>query len=80
MQHAGKTEVLKFWRLQALPDGEAAPIGQVLTIDATGITLACGAQGQGRVQATQLQKAGGKRLPAAEFLAGFALKVGDVFY
>ena len=80
VQHAGKTEVLKFWRLQALPDGEAAPIGQVLTIDATGFTLACGAQGQGRVQATQLQKAGGKRLPAAEFLAGFALKVGDVFY
>ncbi len=76
---AGKTEVLKFWRLENLPDGAAARPGQVQALDAAGVTIACGSKGQGRVLATQLQKAGGKRLPAAQFLAGFPLKTGDIF-
>ena len=80
VQHAGKTEVLKFWLLEALPDAQPATIGQVQAVNASGITIACGDQGQGRVLARQLQKAGGKRLPAAQFLAGFTVQVGDIFY
>jgi methionyl-tRNA formyltransferase len=80
VQHAGRTEVLKFWRLEALPAGDSAPMGQVLALDGAGITIACGTDGQDRVLATQLQKAGGKRLPTAQFLSGFALKIGDLFY
>ena len=74
-----RAEWLKIWRLEALPNGAPALLGQVLALDAAGITIACGVNGQGRVLATQLQKAGGKRLPAAQFLAGFALEIGDIF-
>ena len=72
-------EALKIWRLEAIADASPATPGLVLALDATGITIACGAKGQGRVLATQLQKAGGKRLPAPQFLAGFALQIGDIF-
>ena len=72
-------EALKIWRLEAIADASPATPGLVLALDATGITIACGAKGQGRVLATQLQKAGGKRLPAPQFLAGFALQIGDTF-
>ncbi len=77
---AGKAEVVKIWRLEALDDaGQAATAGQIAAIDAGGITIACGAAGLGRVRASQLQKAGGKRLPAADFLAGFPLAVGELW-
>jgi methionyl-tRNA formyltransferase len=83
-QTAAGTETLKIWRLEALPDAQPAAqpavVGQVQAVDASGITIACGTQRQGRVLATQLQKAGGKRLPAAQFLAGFALQIGDILY
>jgi methionyl-tRNA formyltransferase len=79
-QTAAGAETLKIWRLEALPAAQPATIGQVQAVDASGITIACGTQGQGRVLATQLQKAGGKRLPAAQFLAGFALQIGDILY
>jgi methionyl-tRNA formyltransferase len=42
----------------------------VLQADAGGIVVACGA---GALRLTELQKPGGKRLAAAEFLKGFAL-------
>jgi methionyl-tRNA formyltransferase len=50
--------------------------GTVLAVDATGITVACGA---GVLTLTELQRAGGKRLPAAELLRGFPVAVGDRF-
>ena len=37
--------------------------------------IACG---QGLLVVTQLQRPGGKMLPAAEFLAGYPLAVGEV--
>ncbi len=64
-------EVVKIWRAQALPaDAAGAAPGQVLSADAGGVRIACG---QGQLLATELQRAGGKRLPAAEFLRGFPL-------
>jgi len=38
--------------------------------------IACG---EGALAVSELQKAGGKRLPVQQFLAGHPLKVGDRF-
>jgi len=63
---------VKIWRAEALPDNEGKPAGTVLSHDAQGgIVVACGT---GSLRLTQLQKPGGKRLEAAEFLKGFALE------
>lgn len=67
---------LKIWRATALDDGEGGGPGEILSADADGIVVACGS---GRLRLTELQKPGGKRLPAREFLAGFALTRGACF-
>ena len=62
---------IKIWGAQALEAGSDAPAGQVLAADAQhGIVIACNS---GTLRLTELQKPGGKRLPAAEFLKGFPL-------
>lgn len=64
--------VVKIWRAEALPDNGGKVAGTVLASDAQhGIVVACGT---GALRLTQLQKPGGKRLEAAEFLKGFALE------
>jgi methionyl-tRNA formyltransferase len=50
--------------------------GTILYIKTSGIGVQCGG---GVLLLTQLQRAGGKRLPAADFLRGFALQVGQRF-
>jgi methionyl-tRNA formyltransferase len=60
---------VKFWNAQAV-DGKGRP-GQVLSADAEGIVVACG---KGALRVTELQKPGGKRLAAGEFLKGFSLE------
>jgi methionyl-tRNA formyltransferase len=49
--------------------------GAVLLINETGIAVQCG---DGVLRITELQRTGGKRLPAAEFLRGTALVAGTV--
>jgi methionyl-tRNA formyltransferase len=58
---------VKIWNAQAV-DGKGRP-GQVLSADAQGIVVACG---DGALRLTELQKPGGKRLAAGEFLKGFS--------
>ncbi len=58
---------IKIWNAQAV-DGKGRP-GQVLAADAQGIVVACG---EGALRLTELQKPGGKRLAAGEFLKGFS--------
>jgi len=65
--------VLKIWRATVAEHGAAAP-GIVVEVDSDGIVVAAGSQA---VKITELQKAGGKRLPAAQFLAGAALAAGS---
>lgn len=65
---------IKIWRVAAVP-GTGEP-GTVLAAGAEGIVVACG---EGALRLLELQKAGGKRLPAADFLRGFALKPGQRF-
>ena len=66
-------EVIKLWT--AVPEaymGTAQP-GSVLAADASGVLVACGT---GALRLTQLQRAGGKRLAAGDFLRGFELPAG----
>ncbi len=65
--------VLKIWRATVAENGGASP-GTVVKVDSDGIFVAAGSQA---VKITELQKAGGKRLPAAQFLAGAALAAGS---
>ncbi|KQP49749.1 methionyl-tRNA formyltransferase [Pseudorhodoferax sp. Leaf274] len=72
-------ETLKCWAghvLQdVLPDATGLPPGTVLRADAAGLAVATG---DGVLLLTELQRAGGKRLPAAAVLAGFAIQSGQV--
>lgn len=65
-------EPLKLWRLRPVEGGGRA--GEVLAVSREGIRVACG---EGAVLITELQRAGGRRLDAAAFLAGQALEPGD---
>ena len=59
---------VKIWQARA-EAGEGVP-GTILGRDRNGIRVACG---EGVLRLTELQKAGGKRLSAAQFLAGTPL-------
>ena len=70
-------ETLKVWKAEPLPDDAAlAAPGTVLSADAHGIAVA--AQ-DGAVLLQELQRPGGKRLVAADFLRGFGLQAGMQF-
>ena len=69
---AGQT--VKLWR--ATPVEASGEIGQILAVDRSTIVVACG---EGALAISELQKAGCKRLPVQQFLAGHPLKVGDRF-
>jgi methionyl-tRNA formyltransferase len=70
-------ETVKLWRARALLQGRGSvEPGTVVALDEHGIGVACG---QGRLEVTELQRAGGKRLPAADFLRGFPLQPGMRF-
>jgi len=67
-------QTLKIW--QATPVTGHGEIGQVLAVDRHTLVVACG---EGALSIVELQKAGGKRLPVQQFLAGNSLKIGDRF-
>ena len=63
---------VKIWAADVIDAGSDQPPGQILAADAQlGIVVACGS---GSLRLTSLQKPGGKRLPAREFIKGFALE------
>ena len=66
--------VIKLWTARA-EAAQGAP-GMVLEAGSAGIVVACG---EGALRLTELQKPGGKRLSAREFLHGFAVAAGAVF-
>jgi methionyl-tRNA formyltransferase len=71
---AGGTETLKLWQAVAESLQTAAEPGTVVQADAQGVRVACG---QGQLCLTQLQRPGGKRLSAADFLRGCPLQAGQ---
>jgi methionyl-tRNA formyltransferase len=65
---------LKIWTCApAVGNGRA---GEVLDAGSEGVRVACGS---GAVRLTELQRSGGKRLRAADFLRGFPLSAGERF-
>ena len=71
-------ETLKLFRyeLDSCLRTEYTGFGTILSADASGVRVACG---EGVLRLTELQRAGGKRLPAADFLRGFSLTPGMIF-
>jgi methionyl-tRNA formyltransferase len=67
----GQPRLLKIWRAQVEP--RQGPAGQVLQADKTGLVVACGTDS---LRLEQLQLEGGRKMTAAEFLAGHDLKPG----
>ena len=67
-------EIVKLWRARCIARSGAP--GEVLDLGPDGILIACG---EGALQATELQRAGGTRLAVADFLRGFAVSRGDRF-
>lgn len=66
--------LVKVWRAEVLA-AKGEP-GVVLEVDKRGIVVACG---EGALRLSELQKAGAKRLPAAQFLAGTPVAPGSRF-
>ena len=69
-------DVIKLWRATVEPTAHQKPAGTVLSADEYGVRVACG---DGVLCVTELQRAGGKRLNAADFLRGFVLTAGQCF-
>ena len=67
-------DTVKCWRGVVVP-GHGAP-GEVLSASDEGIQVACG---EGSLRLTELQRAGGKRQSAAQFLQGRPLATGALF-
>jgi methionyl-tRNA formyltransferase len=66
---------IKIWRADMLPGTGAEP-GTIVAADRHGVRVACGT---GDLSITELQRAGGKRLSASDFLAGGKVRPGARF-
>lgn len=70
--NAAHSTLLKIWRAEVVEaSGDA---GTILSADKNGLVVACG---QGALRILELQREGGRRMAAAEFLAGHSLKPGE---
>lgn len=67
--------VLKIWQTKAI-EGRTGKPGEVVAVDQTGITVACGS---GSLRLEIVQKPGGKKMSVANFLAGNAVQLGECF-
>ncbi|MGN6552737.1 MAG: methionyl-tRNA formyltransferase [Verrucomicrobiota bacterium] len=66
--------LLKIW--EAEPAEKSGAAGEILQADKTGILVGCG---EGSLRILKLQREGGRRLSAQEFLAGYPLRPGEKF-
>ncbi|NML42756.1 methionyl-tRNA formyltransferase [Ramlibacter sp. G-1-2-2] len=70
-------ETVKLWKARAVMRGRGSvEPGTIVALDEHGVGVACG---EGRLELTELQRPGGKRLAAADFLRGFPLEPGERF-
>lgn len=70
-------ETIKIWQARAVPEASShAHPGMVLSANADGIRVACGANGDEALDLLQLQRAGGKRIGVADFLRGHPVEEG----
>jgi methionyl-tRNA formyltransferase len=69
-----KAHLLKIWKAEVAEKSGGA--GEILSADKTGIVVGCG---QGALRILELQREGGRRMPAEHFLAGFPITAGATF-
>jgi methionyl-tRNA formyltransferase len=69
-----KPWLLKIWKAEIVT--KAGKPGTILSADHGGIVVGCGA---GALRILELQREGGRRMSAGEFLAGHAFKAGQKF-
>jgi len=69
-----KLQMLKIWKAEVMETNGQQ--GTVLSADKTGLVVGCG---QGALRILELQREGGRRLTAEQFLAGCQLKPGATF-
>jgi methionyl-tRNA formyltransferase len=69
-----KPHLLKIWKAELAE--KAGGTGEILSADKNGIVVGCGERA---LRILELQREGGRRMSAAEFLAGHTLKVGGTF-
>jgi methionyl-tRNA formyltransferase len=75
MASATVTETVKLWQAQVVANTSQSPAGTVISADARGVCVACG---EDALRITQLQRAGGKRQSAADFLRAFPMQHGQL--
>jgi methionyl-tRNA formyltransferase len=68
-------ETIKIWRAKPTVEAAGTP-GEIVKVGRDGILVRCG---EGALLVEEVQKAGGKRLAAAQFLAGNPLQPGQRF-
>ena len=80
-----RPSLLKIWKVEVVEQSGGAACraeaserrpGEILSADKTGIVVGCG---HNALRVLELQREGGRRLSAGEFLAGHALKVDEKF-
>jgi len=85
LQTEPKPQLLKIWKAEPVEKSGGAACraetserrpGEILSADKTGIVVGCG---ENALRILELQREGGKRLPAEQFLMGFPLPAGGRF-
>ena len=70
----GKRRLLKIWRALPDPKQNGAP-GEVIELDKKGVVIRCGEQA---LRVTELQREGGRRTTAQEFISGNNIRAGEL--
>ncbi len=74
LQAEAKPQLLKIWKAEVVERSGVA--GEILAADKTGIVVGCG---QKALRILELQREGGKRMGAEQFLVGHPLQPGQKF-
>lgn len=67
---------MRIWEAQVVPDDGSGVPGEIVQVGSAGVDVACG---HDILRISALQREGGKRLSAAEFLNGYPLEIGQNF-
>jgi methionyl-tRNA formyltransferase len=73
LQTTAAPGLLKIWRVEVVENISSTP-GEIISANRDGIVVACGT---GALRILELQREGGKRLSAAQFLGGHPLHAGE---
>ena len=74
LQADGKPQLLKIWRAE--PVAKIGGAGEILSAEKSGIVVGCG---KNALRILELQREGGKRMTAEQFLIGHPLRPGQKF-